>query len=164
MTRRDRAQRGFYLAIILAIAGFAFATSAKAANPPLRCTALVTKVNELRTPDLRLMTALCQVAAERTARFAAAGRAWHNAGWAATRLQQLRPDLCIDNLGEAIGQTTFQSPYASAYAARFAWLWHESEHHWPMIASTRYTRAGGYMSRSSDGTMFSAFYVVDTTC
>lgn len=162
MTRRvtRSAVLSIATAIALVLAGVSIT---RAADPPLRCTALVTKVNALRTSaDLRLMNALCQIGKERTARFAKYDRAWHNAGWAGDRLQALLPGLCWTNIGEAIGQTDRPLVYASLYAERFAALWYASDHHWPMLNASRYTRAGGYMARSSDGTMFTAFYVLDT--
>lgn len=166
-----RILRGLVAASLLATAGVVSSAAPAAASHSAthtRCTALVTQINQERTRrDLRIMYALCIIGRERTAKFAAANRAWHDIDYAIRRLREMGfsyrwgGDFC--GIGEVIGWTEWRFSTWSGYANRFANLWHASPPHWAVINGASYTRGGGSMRHDGIRT-YAAFYAIDTSC
>jgi uncharacterized protein YkwD len=153
------------VALILAFAGLLalpVAVSADHSYKHTKCAAMVNELNEHRSPNVRLLWALCVIGYERSVQMVERGEAYHDLDYAIRRLKQMGysyawgGDFC--GIGEAIGWTTAET----GQGRRFVNLWLQSPGH-DFIASRFYQRAGGNYKEVSAIT-YGAFYVVRTTC
>lgn len=146
------------LALVLGLMASTTATThANHSRTHTICSAMVNKLNEYRSPDARILFALCALGRERSQKFAKYDRAWHNIDYAINRLDSWGLDWGqeICGIGEVIGQTAA----TSGQGRRFIRLWMNSDSH-DFIASSFYNRAGGsYTEDSNSSYTYSAFYV-----
>lgn len=150
----------FLLALLLAV-GSAPRVSATSTTVLARCGALTTALNRVRSPDVRVMTLLCDVATSRARTMVAAfqvtgvPRAWHDFGPLKAALG--RAGVCWTNAGEVVGWRTNQWWAAAPWVA----AWMDSPSHREVITDPRYDRGGGGYTGASH---FEAavYYVLDT--